>query len=120
MTIALWIINILLALAFLGAGLMKVSQPKEKLQANGMNWVENTSDGAVKALGAAEILGAVGLILPKAFDIAAWLTPVAALCLFAVMVGAVAVHLRRQEKYSPALTLGVLALASTILGFATL
>lgn len=120
MTIALWIINILLALAFLGAGLMKVSQPKAKLQANGMNWVENTSDGAVKAIGTAEILGAVGLILPLALDIAAWLTPVAALCLLIVMVGAVAVHLRRKEQYTPALVLGILALVSTILGFAAL
>ena len=120
MTVILWIINILLALAFLGDGLMKVGQPKDKLQASGMAWGEDVNGGAVKALGAAEILGAVGLILPKALDIAAWLTPVAALCLLVVMVGAVATHLRRKEQYSPALTLGVLALVSTVLGFVTL
>jgi hypothetical protein len=36
------------------------------------------------------------------------------------MVGAVATHLRRKEQYSQALILGILALASTVLGFATL
>lgn len=120
MTVILWIINILLAVAFLGAGVMKVSQPKDRLQANGMNWVENTSQGAVKALGTAEFLGALGLILPKAFGIATWLTPLAALCLLGVMVGAVSIHLRRKEQYSQALILGVLALVSAVLGFATL
>lgn len=120
MTVTLWIINILLAVAFLGAGFMKVAQPKQKLQDSGMNWVENTSEGAVKAIGSAEILGAVGLILPLALDIAPVLTPIAAVCLTIVMVGAVATHLRRSEAYSPALILGILSLVSAVIGFAVI
>ncbi|UQU63756.1 DoxX family protein [Couchioplanes caeruleus] len=48
----LWVIAIILAVAFLGAGVMKLVQPKEKLVASGMGWAEGYSAGAVKAIGA--------------------------------------------------------------------
>ena len=41
MNIAIWIITGLLALAFIGAGIMKVSQPRAKLAANGMAWTND-------------------------------------------------------------------------------
>lgn len=49
-----------------------------------------------------EVLGAVGLILPAALDIAPILTPLAATGLGVTMILAVAVHIRRKE-YGPAL-----------------
>lgn len=64
MNIALWIVASVLALAFLAAGLMKISQPQEKLAASGMAWTEGFNSGAVKAIGLAEVLGALGLVLP--------------------------------------------------------
>ncbi|MEU5540385.1 DoxX family protein, partial [Streptomyces sp. NPDC020362] len=70
MNTTLWIIASILALAFLAAGLMKISQPKEKLAASGMAWAEGFSPGSVRAIGAVEALGALGLILPAALGIA--------------------------------------------------
>lgn len=110
MNVVLWVIAGVLAAAFAGAGAMKVSQPKEKL-ATTMAWVEDFSPGMVKLIGAAELLGAVGLVLPPLVDVAPVLSPIAAVCLALTMVGAVATHLRRKEGLAaaaPALVLGVL------------
>ncbi len=97
MNVVLWIIAGLLAAAFAAAGLMKLTQPKAKLAASGMAWTEDFSDGQVKGIGAVEVLGAIGLILPAALGIAEILTPLAAAGLALTMVGAAITHLRRGE-----------------------
>ena len=102
MDITLWIVAGLLALAFLGAGTMKLSRSKEQLAASGMSWTEDFSAPMVKTIGSLEILGALGLVLPA-------LVPVAALGLTATMIGAIVVHLRRREAFTPAAVLLVLA-----------
>ena len=110
MNIALWIVQILLALAFLMAGGMKAMQPKEKL-AEKMAWVENVSPGIIRLIGILEILGAIGVVLPALTGILPWLTPLAAVGLVLTMIGAAITHLRRSE-YSmmiPGLVLLVLA-----------
>src|ERR1700759_3579951 len=62
MNTALWLIVGLLAAVFLFAGANKLFIPREKLaRAPGGGWVLDVSPGFVKALGAVEILGAVGL-----------------------------------------------------------
>lgn len=110
MNIALWIVAGLLAVAFLGAGTMKATKSKEQLAEGGMAWVESFSPGAVRAIGIAEVLGAVGLVLPPLVGVAEVLVPVAAICLAVTMVGAVVVHVRRKEAFTPALVLGALSL----------
>ena len=66
MNLTLWIIAGYLAAAFLVAGTSKLFIPQEKLaKAPGAGWVSDFRAGFVKALGAVEILGAVGLILPQ-------------------------------------------------------
>lgn len=117
MTIALWIVNILLAAAFLAAGSMKATRSKEQLAAAGMAWTEDYSAAAVRLIGVAEVLGAVGLVLPLALSIAPILTPVAAVALAATMVGAVLTHVRRRESFTPSLVLGVVSVVSAVLGF---
>lgn len=117
MLIALWIINGLLALAFLAAGSMKLFRPKAALQSMGMAWTEDFPDAAVKLVGAAEIIGAVGLILPLLTGIAPLLTPIAATALALLMLGAVVVHLRRKETPVPPLVLGILSAVSAVIGF---
>ncbi len=97
MNVVLWIVAGVLAAAFLGAGLMKLGQPKKKLADSGMGWTEDFSDGAVKAIGALEVLGALGLILPAVFDVATVLVPIAATGLALLMLGAAATHARRKE-----------------------
>jgi uncharacterized membrane protein YphA (DoxX/SURF4 family) len=96
MGIALWIVQVLLAVAFLGAGATKLSQPKEKL-AKDMAWVEDFSQPTVRLIGALEVVGAIGLVLPALTGILPWLTPLAALGLVLLMAGAVYTHLRREE-----------------------
>ena len=67
MNTALWIVAWLLAAVFLLAGCNKLFIPREKLaKAPGGAWVLDFSAGFVKALGALEMLGAIGLILPAA------------------------------------------------------
>lgn len=97
MNIALWVSAGLLALIFLAAGSLKLSQPKEKLAASGMGWAADFSAGMVKLIGTAEVLGAIGLILPPLVNIAPVLAPVAAVGLAITMVGAIVVHLQRKE-----------------------
>ncbi|QIK71703.1 DoxX family protein [Propioniciclava coleopterorum] len=118
MIVALWILNALLALAFLGAGLMKLATPKATLREKGMAWTDEYSATMVKVIGGAEALGALGLILPLATGIAPILAPIAALCLALTMAGAVATHVRRKEPVAPGLVLGLASLASAALGFA--
>lgn len=111
MNIVLWIIAGLLAVAFLAAGAMKVAQPKEKLAEGGMGWTEDFSPGAIKAIGALEVLAALGLVLPPAFDVAPVLAPLAALGLVLMMIGAAITHARRKETQMIVVNtvLGVLA-----------
>lgn len=96
MNIALWIVQILLALAFLLAGSMKVSQPIDTLKQN-MGWAAHTTPGIVRLVGTLEILGALGLILPAVTHILSWLTPIAAVGLVLTMIGAAIVHVRLKE-----------------------
>ena len=111
MNIALWIVAGLLAAVFLLAGANKLLIPREKLaKAPGGGWVLDFSAGFVKALGAVEILGAVGLILPALLDIAPVLVPLAALGLALIMTGAAVVTFRRQEFKHVLLNLTYLAL----------
>jgi len=97
MGIALWVTQGLLAVAFLTAGAPKLAQPKEKLAKN-MAWVEDFSQPAVRLIGAVEVLGAIGVVLPALTGILSWLTPLAALGLAVTMVGASLTHLRRGER----------------------
>jgi DoxX-like protein len=109
--VALWIVAGVLAAAFLGAGLMKLAQPKKKLAESGMGWTEDFSDGAVKGIGALEVLGALGLILPAVFDVATVLVPLAATGLALLMLGAAATHARRKESSNIVVNLVLFALA---------
>jgi hypothetical protein len=93
----LWVAQGLLAVAFLSGGLMKVSSPIEALRA-AMPWVNGAMGQAVRFIGAVEVLGALGLILPAATRIKPWLTPLAALGLTTVMVLAAATHAVRGES----------------------
>ncbi|WP_432142250.1 DoxX family protein [Streptomyces sp. bgisy084] len=114
MNTALWITASVLALLFLMAGLMKISQPREKLAASGMAWAEDFSPGLVKATGAVEALGALGLILPAALGVAPALAAWAALGLAATMLGATVVHLRRKEAKALPVSLVLFLLAAVV------
>ena len=111
MIVAYWIIAGLLAAAYLAAGSLKVLRPTEQLAASGMGWAEDYGTTATKAIGAVEILGALGLILPLLTGIAPWLSVVAAVGLALVQVGAIVVHIRRGERKSLPVNVVLLLLA---------
>lgn len=111
MNVALWIIAGLLAAVFLFAGANKLFIPREKLaKAPGGGWVLDFSAGFIKALGVVEIVGAIGLILPALLGIVPILTPLAAIGLALIMLGAATVEFRRQEVKHALLNLTYFAL----------
>lgn len=88
MTRALWIVQGLLAAIFLFAGVMKLILPLEK-----MTGPVDLPGPFLRFLGVAEVLGAFGLILPGLLRIRPGLTPLAALGLTIIMVGATVITL---------------------------
>ncbi|WP_416985186.1 DoxX family protein [Streptomyces sp. T028] len=113
MNVALWVVAALLSLVFLGAGAMKLTQSKEKILASGPNmaWAEDFSPGMIRFIGTAEVLGAIGLLLPPAVDVATFFVPLAATGLALVMIGAAIEHGRRKEYPNIAVPVVLLALA---------
>ena len=111
MNIALWVLQSLLAFVFFGAGMTKLAKDRRSLmQDPRMAWASDFTDSQVKMIGLAEVVGAVGLILPRALGTMSFLTPIAAAALVALMVGAMATHIERKE---PPIVAAVLAVLST-------
>jgi hypothetical protein len=104
MTAALWIAQGFAALVFLLTGTLKLVTPKEKLVGK-MHWAATWPPGRIKLLGLAEVAGAIGLVVPAVTHIAPVLTPIAAVCLAVLMLGAVQTHRRLHENFVPALVL---------------
>jgi uncharacterized membrane protein YphA (DoxX/SURF4 family) len=113
MNIAILIVQVLLAIVFFMAGIMKIIQPKEKL-ANNMAWVEGFSQNQIRLIGAIEVMGAIGLVLPALTGILPWLTPLAAVGLAFLMVGAVITHMRRGEYPNVITNIVLLALTAFV------
>lgn len=96
-TIGLWVAQVALAAMFLMAGFMKLSSSPADMVAMGMLWAENAPVALIKFIGLAEVLGAIGVILPAATRIMPHLTKLAALGLATIMVLASGVHTFRGE-----------------------
>ena len=92
MTYALWIVQGLLALLFLWAGGIKLVLPLEKLAGP-----VPLPGLFMRFIGVAEVLGAIGLILPGLLRIRPGLTPLAAAGLVIIMIGATALTLAGDD-----------------------
>lgn len=92
----LWAAAILLALAYLAAGGMKAVRPIPVL-AEMLNGWPADMPRLTRFIGAVEVLGAIGLILPLATGILPWLTPLAAIGLSVIQVLAIGFHAQRGE-----------------------
>lgn len=110
MNTALWIAQAFAALVFFLTGALKVVTPKAKL-AEKMHWAATWPPGRIKLLGLAEVGGAIGLVLPAALHIAPALTPIAAICLAVLMLGAAQTHHRFHERFGPTLVLVLVCVA---------
>ncbi|HEU4510572.1 MAG TPA: DoxX family protein [Pyrinomonadaceae bacterium] len=91
MNILLWVIQIILALLFLFAGITKVVLPIEVLMQNASPNQVQLPILFIRFIGVCETLGALGLILPGIFHRQQYLTPLAAAGLVVIMIGAVVV-----------------------------
>jgi predicted tellurium resistance membrane protein TerC len=94
-TRALWVAQVLLAIAFGMAGAMKTFTPIEEL-AKKLPWV-TTLPSLVRFIGVSELAAALGLVLPAAARVRPVLTPIAALGLVVIMVLAAGFHILRGE-----------------------
>jgi hypothetical protein len=111
MTRALWAVQGLLALIFLFAGGIKLVLPHEKLAGPAP-----LPGLFVRFIGAAEVLGAIGLILPGLLRIRPGLTPLAATGLAIIMAGATVITLAGSDV-APALIPLVVGLLSAFVAY---
>jgi uncharacterized membrane protein YphA (DoxX/SURF4 family) len=110
MNIVLWVLQVLLALAFLAHGVMLLVPPPAiaaMLNASLPRWFQ-------LFLGCAEVLAGVGLILPGLTRVLPWLVVWAAVGIMIVMVSATVFHVMRGEMSSAATTLLLLAMATFV------
>lgn len=91
-----WVFTIVLMVVFLLTGVNKAFRYEKAGEM--FPWVKDTPRTLVQVIGFAEILGALGLILPVSTGIYPWLTPVAAAALGLLILFAAVFHLRRGEK----------------------
>ena len=108
MNVTLWVLQILLALAFFAHGWLFLAPPPEiavQMNASLPRWFQ-------LFLGVAEILAAVGLTLPGATRTLPWLVPCAAAGVMIVMIAATVWHLVRGEFASAGITMVLLAMAT--------
>src|SRR5262245_52578765 len=111
MNIGLWIVQGLLAFAFVYSGGMKVFAYEKYTQMIHARSGQpmHFSRSFMTFIGICELAGGLGLILPMLLGIAPVLTPLAAAGLAIIMAGAAVVHLRRREPAAAPIVLFVLA-----------
>ncbi len=104
LNVLLWVLQALLAMLFLFAGSMKFIMSVEEMtkQMPLPGWF-------LHFIGSAEILGAIGLLLPGILRIRTGLTPLAASALVVIMIGATALNLHVGQR-GAALTTVVIGL----------
>ena len=110
MNILLWVLQVLLALAFAAHGWLFLSPPPdivEQMNASLPRWFQ-------LFLGVAEELAAAGLILPGVTRIKPWLVPLAAAGIMFVLASATVYHVVRGEMSSAGITLVMFVLASAL------
>ena len=112
MSLALWIIQGLLALLFLGLGLMKLSIPlDDPAMTMGLPVL------FFRIIGLVEVVGAAGLVLPGLTKIRTGLTPLAATGLAIVTIGATAFHLLNGDGLAMASFPLIVALLSSFVAY---
>jgi hypothetical protein len=96
------------------AGAIKLIQTRDQLAKTVGGWVNEFPAPLLKPLGLAELLGAIGLIMPPLVHIAPILTPVAAVGLVVTMIGAIITHARRREFANVAVTAALAVMAAVV------
>ena len=111
MNTILWIAQAVLAIAFLYSGFCKSVYSQQKLIAKGQTGVAGYAPATIHFIGIAEMLGAIGIILPWLTGIWPVLTPIAAICFAIIMLLAAPIHYRLKEPRNVATNITLLVLA---------
>ena len=90
-----WVFSFVLAVIFFITGVFKVFRYEKSRDL--LPWVKDVPRALTQTIGVAEILGALGLILPVLTGFYSWLTPVAAVGLALLMLFAAMYHFFRRE-----------------------
>ena len=114
MSVLLWTLQISLAAVFTASGFAKISRPKDRLIASGQTGVAPFPPPVIRFTALCELLGAIGILLPRLVGIATFLTPVAAAGFAIVMVGAISSHAYLREPRNVALTVAIFTAAVTV------
>ena len=112
----LWILAFALAAVFVASGAMKLLAPREQ-QIEKTPYAEDFPHSVIRGIGALEILGAFGLVVPALTGIATVLVPLAAAGLAITMVFAALVHARRGDRFRAMLPSMLLALGSVVVAW---
>jgi hypothetical protein len=110
MNVVLWILQVLLAVAFFAHGWLLLAPPPDiaaQMLASLPRWFW-------LFLGVAEVLAAIGLTLPALTGVLPWLVTWSAVGIMIVMVSATVYHVARDEMSSAAITLVLLAMATFV------
>jgi uncharacterized membrane protein YphA (DoxX/SURF4 family) len=114
MNLYLWIAQSLLGLVFLGSGIAKSTMSRGRMAATGQSGVASQPLGFIRFIACCEILGALAMVLPVALGMAPFLTPIAALGLAIIMVGAARIHAKLREPKAVAVNIVLLALCAFV------
>ncbi len=109
MNLCLWIAQSILSFVFLGSGIAKSTMSRERMAATGQTGAAAQPLGFVRFIALCEILGAAGMILPLALGSDRFLTPLAAIGLAVIMIGAARIHTKLKEPKAVAANLSLLA-----------
>jgi putative oxidoreductase len=109
----LWVAAALLAFAYVMSGIMKATRPIPAL-AQMMKWPGDYPPGFTRFIGVVDLLGGIGIVLPLATGILAWLSPVAAICLVILQMLAIGFHWVRGEMQVLPANVILLALAAFV------
>ncbi|MBQ4804014.1 DoxX family protein [Aquimarina sp. MMG015] len=99
LNISLWIVQVLLSIMFIMAGLMKLSQPISELSIS-LPWTTDTPEFLIRFIGLSELLGGIGFVLPALLRIKPKLTAYAGIGISIIMLLASVLHTYRGEYSS--------------------
>ena len=113
MNVLLWVLQILLAVAFFAHGWLLLFPPASMVE------LMNSTIGPSFRIfiGVAEVLAAVGLTLPGITRTLPWLVPLAAAGVMIVMISATVFHIMRGDPVSSAITTVILLVLATFVTY---
>jgi hypothetical protein len=97
MNVLLYIIEGILILLFLLAGVFKLIQPREKIISSGGSWAEDVSPTNIKIVGIMEVLLGSVLLVTLLTTIPSIIATITSVGMGMIMLAAAGLHIKRKE-----------------------